>query len=309
MYCVVLQVYHSIFFKEGSARDHGTLCSNMNRMKCSNAKAGPHKAYNPYKEVVKKDTAALLLAATMEQLGLKNAHDVPDGLIPEEVLQGTEEEKRRWLHKMVAEVIDSFALFKDLDVADSVGQPPEKTKFQCRAAGCKKMYKFPKSRSTHEQNKHGVTYDNPMTESSTQRTSNSDYVKEHSEARLRFGLFLADMQDAIKEGDGERLMPLYRVALLYYKVYGYTHYAYSTLLLTVQLNATLSPRMAHSVTWNRFFSGKGGKGRNIPLDLHLEQLNNFLKSFLKGVGSNLTDSTALRISKYLETYWTKLTKK
>ncbi|KAL7395303.1 hypothetical protein ABVT39_014114 [Epinephelus coioides] len=68
------EVYHSIFFKEVSARDHGTLCSNMNRMKCSNAKAGPHKAYNPYKEVVKKDTAALLLAATMEQLGLKNAH-------------------------------------------------------------------------------------------------------------------------------------------------------------------------------------------------------------------------------------------
>ena len=69
MYVVIVQIYHSIFFKE-SARDHGTLCANMNKMKCSNAKAGPHKAYNPYKEVVKKDTAALLLAATMEHLGL-----------------------------------------------------------------------------------------------------------------------------------------------------------------------------------------------------------------------------------------------
>ena len=68
----ILQIYHSVFFKERSARDHGTLCANINRIKCSNAKAGPRKNYNAYKELVKKDTAALILAATMEHLGLKN---------------------------------------------------------------------------------------------------------------------------------------------------------------------------------------------------------------------------------------------
>lgn len=42
------------------------------------------------------------------------------------MIQGTEEEKRRWLQRTVAEVIDSFATFKDLDVADGVKEPSEK---------------------------------------------------------------------------------------------------------------------------------------------------------------------------------------
>ena len=41
----------------------------------------------------------------------------------------------------------------------------------------------------------------------------------------------------------------------------------------------------------------GGKGKNISLDLHLEHMNNFLKSFLKGLGTNLTEQSADRISR------------
>lgn len=37
--------------------------------------------------------------------------------------------------------------------------------------------------------------------------------------------------------------------------------------------------------------------RNISLDLRLEHLNNFLKSFLRRSGPNLTEQTAGRISK------------
>ena len=64
--------------------------------------------------------------------------------------------------------------------------------------------------------------------------------------------------------------------------------------LTVQINSTLSPRVAHDVIWNRFWNSGGGKGKNIPLDLHL---NNFLKSFLKNKGTNLTERTADGVSR------------
>lgn len=67
----------------------------------------------------------------------------------------------------------------------------------------------------------------------------ADYKKEHTEARLSFGFLLLNFLDAVKEGDGERLMRLYKVALLIFKTYGHSQYAYSTLLLTVQINATL----------------------------------------------------------------------
>lgn len=63
------------------------------------------------------------------------------------------------------------------------------------------------------------------------------------------------------------------------------------------MNATLSPQVAHSLKWNRFWSTRGGNGRNIPLDLHLEHLNGFLKSFLKGLGPNLNETSAARISR------------
>ena len=36
----------------------------------SNAKQGPHKAYNAYRDFVRKDTTALFLAAAMEHFGL-----------------------------------------------------------------------------------------------------------------------------------------------------------------------------------------------------------------------------------------------
>ena len=68
---------------------------------------------------------------------------------------------------------------------------------------------------------------------------------------------------------------------LIFKAYNHSQYAYSTLLLTVQLNATMSRRLPHYLTWNRFWNVRGGKGKNVPLDHHLEHLNNSLKSFLK----------------------------
>lgn len=44
----------------------------MNTVKCSNAKKGPHHAFNAYKEFVRKDTSALFIAAAMEVFGMEN---------------------------------------------------------------------------------------------------------------------------------------------------------------------------------------------------------------------------------------------
>ena len=40
--------------------------------RCSNAKQGPHKAYNAYKDFVVKETTALFLAAAIGHFGLTN---------------------------------------------------------------------------------------------------------------------------------------------------------------------------------------------------------------------------------------------
>lgn len=159
--------------------------------------------------------------------------------------------------------------------------------------GCSRTFTYFKSRQNHKVKTHNLH----ATDAKPATLTHCDHKYEHTVARLGFSFILLDFLDAVKEGDGERLIRLYTVALLFYKAYGHTSYAYSTFLLTVQINGTLSPQVAHGINWNRFWSTRGEKGRNIPLDLHLEHLNCFLKSFLKGLGPNLNESSATRISR------------
>lgn len=186
------------------------------------------------------------------------------------------ETKRSWLFDAVAEVVDRFVTYHDVvNIAACVKEawlnPPTRREFPCRHPGCQIIYRYAKARETHERVVHGLA-STSVTAADTSSTQMMDHIKQHTEARLSFGLFLLDMQDSVREGDGERLLRLYTLALLFYKAYGHHQYAYSTFLLTVQVNATLSPSLAHSLKWNRFWNGKGGKGKNISLDLHLEHL-------------------------------------
>lgn len=217
---------------------------------------------------------------------------MPENFIPAGIESGSQTDQRMWLHEKTAEVIDKYVMLQEI-FSKADDQP--KVQFHCRQKQCGKAYISPKARETHEKKTHGLVLSSLPSPSTT--TVKPDSIKEHSEARLGYSFLLLNMMDAVKEGDGERLMRLYQVALLFFKAYGHSQYAYSTLLLTLQLNITLSPRMAHSLKWNRFWNGRGGSGKNIPLDLHLEHMNNYLKSFLKGLGPNLNENSANRISK------------
>lgn len=69
-----------------------------------------------------------------------------------------------------------------------------------------------------------------------------------------------EFNDAIKEGDGERLLDVYKVALLLYKANGKSKYAYEVLLHLVKIYGILSKHDAHNLKWNRFFNKHGTKG-------------------------------------------------
>ncbi|KAI8511021.1 hypothetical protein Bbelb_119370 [Branchiostoma belcheri] len=296
-------IHHRLFLKEESAREHGTLCANFNKIKRSNAKQGPDKSYNAYKEGVTTETSSLFIGATMKCFGMENIEDEPADFILADVTEWTKEQQQAWLHDTVGKVVDTFIMQTEgstlADLRAGV-EEEARPRHPCREPGCDRSYVYKKARLKHERNVHGLDFGEPdHKEELTAKPPPRDYKKQHTEARLSFGLFLEDMQDAVREGDGERLLRLYTVALLYYRAYGHTQYAYSTLLLTVQVSAILTPAKAHRLTWNRFYNGKGGRGKNIALDLHLEHLNNLLKSFLKGLGPNLTEASAARISRSL----------
>lgn len=130
-----------------------------------------------------------------------------------------------------------------------------------------------------------------------QTNESQDYVLCYQKASLTINLLIHNINDAIREGDGERLIDAYKMAMLYFKCTGHTKYAYSVIKLLFRIQ--MVPQEAFKIIWGRFVNTKGFKGRNISNDLHLEHMNNFLKDLLKSLHHNLSHSNAERISKAL----------
>lgn len=114
------------------------------------------------------------------------------------------------------------------------------------------------------------------------------------------GLILMAFEDAIKEGDGQRLFEIYKLFLLLYKSNGHTKYAYATLLYLVKICSLFSEYDANILKWNRFYNNHGGKGKNIPFDLKKEHQNRELKKMWRALGPNLNEKNAARVAGTLD---------
>ena len=113
-------------------------------------------------------------------------------------------------------------------------------------------------------------------------------------------MLLFDFNDAVREGDGERLFDIYKLALLLYHSEGHTKYAYVVLLHLVKVVAILPKFQAHRLKWNRFYNKYGGKGNNISLDLKKEQQNKVLKTFWRALGANINENNGARVAHAVE---------
>lgn len=126
-----------------------------------------------------------------------------------------------------------------------------------------------------------------------------DYKYNYHVARLFYGLLMVNTHDSIREGDAARLMDCMKMSLLFFKKFKKHKYAYTVLLFLCKVFAILSEREAFHLCWNRFFNGKGGKGKNIPLDLKMEFYNHMLKSCLRMLGGNVNAKSAQRVARCL----------
>lgn len=122
-----------------------------------------------------------------------------------------------------------------------------------------------------------------------------DGVYEYASETLSLGLLYAEFNDAIKEGDGERIIRCWRYFLLIFKSARRKNYAIEAFTLLAQERYLLSPRQALQLKWSRTINTHGFPGKNIPCDLHMEHLNRECKTALSGLGSNITDKSIQRI--------------
>ena len=137
------------------------------------------------------------------------------------------------------------------------------------------------------------TLDSPNTSEST------DKVQTYAQETLSLGLLLAEFEDAIKEGDGRRVLRCWKFFLLIFKSARRTNYALEAFTLLSQYHVLFPQRLREQLLWSRFVNTQGKPSCNIPADLQNEHLNRTAKMALGGQASNLKPKTIDRTGKIL----------
>ena len=126
-----------------------------------------------------------------------------------------------------------------------------------------------------------------------------DHVHAYACEILSLGLLLMEFNDAIREGDGTRIIRCWRYFLLLFKANNRSNYAVEAFTLLVQFDFLLPHRLARQLAWSRTVNIHGKPGKNVSCDLHLEHLNREAKNQIAGLGSNITDESVKRVGKAL----------
>lgn len=101
----------------------------------------------------------------------------------------------------------------------------------------------------------------------------SDEVSRYTTDTITLGLLWSAFHDATKEGDGERIVDIWKHLVLIFRLSGRNNYAQESAHLLTQLEFMVSPRMKHQMMYSRFVNVHGKTGKNVPCDLHMEHLN------------------------------------
>ena len=118
-----------------------------------------------------------------------------------------------------------------------------------------------------------------------------DCVRSYARVLCHFASLVLLFVDAWKEGDGERILRLWKIMMLHFRAEKKNKYALEALRLQFQV-ATLPPHLSHQLTWGRFINTHGGKGRNLPCDLHNEHINKLFKDIIANMGANFTKTAS-----------------
>lgn len=118
------------------------------------------------------------------------------------------------------------------------------------------------------------------------RPSNQDKVHAYACEVLSLGLLYKELQDAVREGDGLRVLRCWRYLLPIFRASKRTNYSIEVFNFLAQHQFVLSPRASQQLLWSRFVNTHGLPGKNIACDMHMEHLNRVLKGAIAGLGAN-----------------------
>ena len=283
---------------------------------CSDVKS----AYRADRDSLSTVLKSRVIAAAMNVLGLENKTGKPSKFVlPPNIENLQKSKKLELLHELAGKVLDGFIFQDSSNLVDRILTAEEKeqllqqqeltddNKFPCRFPGCNKKYIYKKRRNTHELS-HDPPFvaDEPPVELTTAMPSppldkqqNGDDVYNYNCALMTDAMLFFNFLDAIKEGDGARVMRQYKYFLLFCRA-DESHSTKCALEILYQfflVHALLSKRDRERFIWNRFVNNHSVQGGNIPLDEDMEHSNNFVKQGIRNLGPNLTESAISRVCK------------
>lgn len=122
----------------------------------------------------------------------------------------------------------------------------------------------------------------------------ADKVHQRAMDTLSVGLLWHAFHDAVREGNGEMVIIVWRYLLLVFRMSRRDNYAKEAAQLLVQLEYLCSERMKVQLKYGRFINTQGRIGKNIPCDLHMEHLNRYrLHHCIKGTYTHCIPSILL----------------
>ena len=127
-----------------------------------------------------------------------------------------------------------------------------------------------------------------------------DGVNTYAKELLTLGLLWHEFHDAIREGDGARIILCWKVMLPVFQITNHRNYLKEAVNLLLQCSV-LSERKTGQLLWSRCINTQGRIGCNIPCDLHQEHLNRRLKTVLRSLGANITPKAVVHAGKSLAT--------
>lgn len=304
------------FYSGASSGDKCTLFSDRNLINRRNVKADVSSAANPCRKFFELEVSARLMAAAMQVLGMESLTDAPKtNSIPANISEAGVVQQRMYLRQIAALVIDKFVIRKDavetfllkILSAEEFQASRQRNltvdgRFMCRYPGCGKTFAYNGKRMKDHESTHNppvpdvseISLSSQLPETPSSKKAEKDDMFNYQCSFLEFALIIVNFFDAIKEGDGKRVVRCWKFQLPYLRNDpGSTKYALEALGMLFQVHALLPPRDAHRLIWNRSASTKSGFGHNIPLDLVLEFMNRLMKEVVRKLGPNATNRKSI----------------
>ena len=259
-----------------------------NAIDARNVSNDPHNRYYAATEFIDKVTDAYLINGALVHFGMASLEDQPSRNIYEGSALDNNG-KRKYVDKVISDFLDEHVVYNVPELSHTA---PTSNDLKCRV--CQKAYKRPTALKKHEEEKHGIMEAEQL---ASEQSLKDDKVRNYTHQLLLMLLLRLDHNDAIKYGDGDRVIRLYKYFCLYFKVSNCPKYAFAMLQLQAQVNALLSPRLAHSLTWNRFVNHQGKPDTNHPMDLEIEHDNKLFKNDCLSYRGEITEKTLQRVGR------------